>query len=1058
MNVCGLLLISVVVAGLSAGADQFQGQTRFRVRNSAATYQLADQFLFVGTDSVRVEDSLLSREKYTIDYTLGVLTFLIPVPDSVWVAVSYQRLPASELKSSYYRRREPAAASEAATPETTAAPVLADTSEPAGGELALSGAKSLAVSFGSNGLDLNQSLRLTLKGSIAGVSLDAALSDQGTGVSGEGATRELSELDRVLINVRGAQLRGSLGDIDFIQPQGRLGMITRRLRGAEVVWHSAKAEGADSTGPGAEAGVGYARPKGRFGHNEFTGTDGRQGPYLLTGDMAGIVIVPGSERVYLDGTQLVRGWDQDYTVDYELGELTFTNQHQVTDRSRVEADFEYSTDEYERAILSAKTSYDFGVARVSGGVFNEGDDRNNHLGRVFSPAEQESLAAAGDTDLAWLPGADSVGYGHGDYTRAGDHFVFAGSDSGDFTVRFTLVGDSAGDYEYDNSIAGYRFVGAGNGRYVARQQIRLPERGEVYHVDVACDPFPGLDAALTGLFSRHSRNLFASGTSRTGLAYDGALNWQREAAGVKYERRSLGPDFSAPGLVSERNFTYTWGVAQIPAVYTWDQLSGFVKPWKPVRLDLGLGWLRSPSGGLDRKRGALGARAYFADYTLERVARLTRHTGGLQPRIGSLYPAIRVRFDDDTLTRLLETSPEIGWKPREELELRLVWQRALEAAQESAGRRFLNRSLLSTWRADWRMATVRNVDVKAIAGYQQRQGFVSAVTDLSQFFANLVGSYADPAGVRARVRLDQKYGQEMAKREIFVPADSGNGDYSRNPETGEYYPDTLGRYNRVLVNSGRTTPTRVTSVDFSGGLFTSQWYSLDLTGQLEQEFGDTAALLDNRSGSATLELLPNSRQFTVTVAENASSSFDRRFTDQPERSTQNQLSVELRTSAVSAVAGRLRLELPWRRQTAEDGALEQSESGWQGWVLPVIGAGLNLELTGGYGIRVFRMPLRYPGLGEFQIRVLTLGAKRRFELPQKTALTAEARADRRNSNVSRLPYEIALTDPLGWTEELTMNLDRMLGSIVVLSGNYAFRTRPDRAAEHSMTVSLKAYF
>jgi hypothetical protein len=1058
MNARGLLLVSILVAGRSAGTDQFQGQTLFRARNSAATYQLADQFLFVGTDSVRVEDSLLSREKYTIDYTLGILTLLIPVPDSARVVVSYQRLPASELKSSYYRRRELAAASQAAAPETTAAPVFGDTSQSAGSELALSGAKSLAVSFGSNGLDLDQSLRLALKGSIAGVSLDAALSDQGTGVSGEGATRELSELDRVLINVRGAQLRGSLGDIDFIEPQGRLGTITRRLRGAKVVWHSAKAEGTDSNGLGAEAGVSYARPKGRFGHNEFSGTDGRQGPYLLTGEMAGIVIVPGSERVYLDGTQLVRGWDQDYTVDYELGELTFTNRHQIAARSRIEADFEYSTDEYERAILSAKTSYDFGVARVSGGVFNEGDDRNNHLGRGFSPAEQESLAAAGDTDVAWLPGADSVGYGHGDYTRAGDHFLFAGRDSGDFAVRFTLVGDSAGDYEYDNSIAGYRFVGAGNGRYVARQQVRLPERGEAYHVDVKYHALPGLDAALTGLFSRHSRNLFAAGISRTGMGYDGALNWQSEAAGVKYERRSLGTGFSAPGLVSERDLTYTWGVAQIPAVYTRDQLSGFLKPWKPVRLDMGLGWLRSPSGGLDRKRGRLGATAFFADYALERVAHLTRHTGGLQPRIGSLYPAIRVRFDDDTLTRLLETAPEIGWKPREELEVRLGWQRALEAARESTGQQFSNRSLMNTWRADWRMATVRNLDVKAIAGYQQRTGFVAAATNLNQLFANLVSSYANPAGVRARVRLDQKYGQEMAKQEIFVPADSGNGTYSRNPETGEYYPDTLGRYNRVLLSSGRTTPTRVTSADFSGGLFTSQWYSLDLTGQLEQESGDTAALLDNRSGSVTVELLPNSRQITVTVAENASSSFDRRFTDQPERSTQNQLSVELRTSAVSAIAGRLRFELPRRRQTTRDGILEQSESGWQGWVLPVIGSGFNLELTGGYGARVIRMPLRYPGLGEFQIRVLTLGAKRRFELPQKTALTAEARADRRNSTVNQLPYEITLTDPTGWTEELTVSLDRMLGSIVVLSGNYSFRKRPDRAAEHSMTVSLKAYF
>jgi hypothetical protein len=1078
LKVRTLLLIPALAAVLAAAGDPMRSRTSFLADSGVSVCQL-DRFVLVGTDSVFLDGVLQSRESYAFDAARGSLTFLVPLLKPTQVIVSYERLPLGDLKSVYRLRPLPVEGIQVGVAETTGLRAAPDTgSEPTSGDsnepLALNGAKTITVSFGSNGLDLDQSLRLNVRGSIAGVRLDAALSDQGTGIGAEGSTRELDELDRVLIGLQGRNVRGSIGDIDLNESQGRLGTTYRRLRGAHVE-AGFRESGVQRQGPGGQGSTGsgqspgtpeprlrvkasYARPKGRVGRNEFAGLDGRQGPYLLTGDLTGIVVVPGSERVFLDGTQLVRGWDYDYTIDYDLGELTFTNRHQIVARSRIEVNFEYTTDEYQRDVLSGGAAYDFGFARFGGGAFREGDDPNAHLGRAFTRTETDSLAAAGDTGVAWLSGADSVGFGSGDYVRRGDHFEFAGRDSGDFSVRFTLLGDSAGDYEYDNSIAGYRYVGIGQGRYVARQQVRLPERSEAYHIDASYQFLPGLDAEFTGMLSRRSRNLFAPGGSRSGLGYDGMLGWQRDAAGIRYERRSLGTAFSLPGQSSERDIAYTWGLTAVPAVYTRDQLSAYARPWVPVRLDLGLGWLRSAAGNLDRKRGVLGARVFFADYSLERVARLTRHAGGLQPRVGSFFPAVRVRFDDDTLSRRFEATPEFGWRPRDELQLRLSWQQVREAARDSVGRRFSEQSRLNTWRGDWRMATVRNLDVQAIAGYQQRRAFAAGVADFDQLFGSLVSSYSNPTGLRLRVSLDQKYTQEAARQVLFVPADSGRGEYSRNPETGEYYPDTLGRYRRVLVNSGRTVPTRQSSADLSGGFLLGELLNISLAGRLEQDVGDSATLADNWSGTGSLELLPNSRELTVVVSDDISSSFDQRFAEQPEHDFRNQASLELRTSAGSYVTGKVRLELPLRRRTTDNGILEQRESGWQGWVFPFVGAGLDVELTGGYGERVISMPLGYPSLGEFTIRTLTLGLRRRFALPAKTALTAEARADRRSSTVNRLPYEVALTDPMGWSEELSLNLDRALGSILVLTGSYAFHKRPDRASDHAAGVSLKAYF
>jgi hypothetical protein len=1040
-------------------SNPLQSETSFLVDTAIRQYWLADRFIFVGTDSVWVNDSLLSRAQYTIDYSAGTITLPVPLPESARVRIAYQRLPATGLRTSYSHHLEPSETAPSSIPESLnlSIPSTFDTGQEAGSELALNGAKTFTVGFGSSGLDLDQSLRLNLKGSIAGVGIDAALSDQGAGVNAEGTTRELSELDRILINLHGSHLRGSLGDIDFLESEGRLGTVARRLRGADVAWFSADDTSTRDTPlvslretGGLSLGFSYARPKGRYGHNEFNGTDGRQGPYLLTGDLSGILVVAGSERVYLDGRQLVRGWDQDYTIDYDLAELTFTNRNQLSALSRIEIDFEYTTDEYSRTMLAGTAGYNFGAARVLAAAFTEADDPSSHLGRAFTTTETETLALAGDTTLAWLPGAESVGPGKGDYVRNGTHYDYVGPDSGDFSVRFTRVPDSTGDYIYDNSIAAWRYVGPGAGNYTARQRVRLPERSEAYHTDLNWQLLPGLDLDLTGMLTRLGRNRFAATGLRNGIGYDGALAWRRDAGGIKYERRSLQPGFSFPAMTAEQDFNHTWDVAQVPANYTRDQLTAYLKPCTPIRLDGFAGWLRSQPAGLDRKRGRLGVSAWFADYALERIGSLTRHNAALRPRIGSFYPAALARYEVDTLHRLLETTPELAWKPNDHAQARLSWQRT--ELNGAAG------YLLNVYRADGAVVAVRNLDLEAIGGFQQQRGNTSDAADWNQLFANLVTSYSSPAGIRARVNLDQKYKQEAAKQEQFVPVTPGKGMYSRDPETGDFYPDTLGSYNKVLVNSGKTIPTRQTSVDFSGGLFSWQSFSLDLAGQLNQETGDSGTMLNNWSGTTSLDLLPYSREISATISDNVNAGFDRLFSSLPEHDFQNQASLELRTNASLSLTGKGRLEIPYLRQTTEAGLLKHSETGLRGVVMPVIGSGVQLELTAAYGVLDIQMPLSYPSLGRFQVRTLTLSAKRRFEFLHKTALTVDAQVDRRDATVSRLPFEIQLTDPLGWSEELTLDLDRMLGSILVLSGNYTFRKRPDQAVEHDLSVSLKAYF
>lgn len=1059
-----LLLLAGALTSAQGESGLLRAVTEFRSVAGTANYQLNDRFLFVGSDSVFVGDSLLGRDRYTLDYALGTIVFLTPLRDSLPVRVTYDHLPAGDLSNRYFLYSSPIESAPAAETSLVRTAPIAESAVTGPEELDLNGNKTITASVGSNGLGLDQSLRLNLKGKVAGIDLDAILSDQSAGIQSEGTTRELAELDKVLISFTSRNLKGSFGDFDYAQDYGRLGSITRRMRGAEVsatvpLGRAGSVPNRDTTPSSVPFGASYSKPKGRFGHNQFPGLDGKQGPYPLSGDVAGVTVVPGSEVVYLDGRLLVRGWDNDYTIDYSQAELTFTNRHQISARSRIEADFEYTTDEYDRATLAGGIAFNLGLGRIGFGAFSEGDDPNAHLEGGVSVADQALLAGAGsDTNLVLLPGADSVGLGKGDYFKNGDSFRFAGRDSGDFQVQFALAGDSSGDYEYDNALSAYRYVGPGNGRYVVGRLVRLPERGEAYYGDLALKPWSGVELTLTGALGRRNRNLFATGGPRTGLGYDGALSFEKERFGLSYERRELGHGFSFPGQIRERDLAYIWNLRQVPREYGQDQLSGFVKPIEPVKLDVGLGWLRAAeSPPLDRKRGHLGVAAYFADYSLDRIGQLSRHSAGLAPKIGIFSPGIRVQFETDTARAFLALAPVLGARPNSDLDFRVSWQRN-ERSVRDTNRQWQGESRLSIYRGDAHVTVIRNLDVQAILGFERRTALIGGAGDFDQLFANVVGNYSNPVGIHGSVNLDQKYELAIPKNEIFVRVEKGKGEFSQDSITREYYPDTLGDFVRRLVPSGARIPTRKTTATLTAGFATWRWLGLDLSAGLDQQASDTARLLDNRSGGVSVRLWPYDPAFSLTLADNISSNLDRLYAYAPEQDGQNRASAEMRFGGNEQFSGTGRIEVPVRRVTTPAGALKSYESGISGVVQPTIGFGLAIGLKAGYGVRNIELPWQYPNLKRFQLRTLTLGISRRFEFRARTALEVELNVERRTSDISHLPFEVSLSDPLGWAEQFTLSLDRMLSSVLVLSGNYSFLKRPDRRAEHSLTASLKANF
>ena len=175
------------------------------------------------------------------------------------------------------------------------------------------GSKTIQVVVGDGGTEVNQELRLSVRGEAAdGVYIDALLSDVGR-EAGEERTATLQEVDEVHFRVETERAFLHLGDMTWRESTLGLSGLERNtlgIAGGVKILHS-------------EVRGAYGFDELEHRHSTFRGVDGQQKGYLLSTGSADayLVVVPGSETVYLNGTKLRR--DTDYAVNYAGGILDF---------------------------------------------------------------------------------------------------------------------------------------------------------------------------------------------------------------------------------------------------------------------------------------------------------------------------------------------------------------------------------------------------------------------------------------------------------------------------------------------------------------------------------------------------------------------------------------------------------------------------------------------------------------------------------------------------------------------------------------------------------------
>ena len=417
----------------------------------------------------------------------------------------------------------------------------------------------------------NSALDLEISGKLnKNVTLRANIFDTNIPIQNNGVSQNLTDFDRIFIEMYTDKWRVKAGDLSLENDETFFFPFAKQVSGLEV-----EANVTENLKVAASGAV----VRGKFNRYNFTAVEGNQGPYKIYGanNEASILMIEGAEQVYVNGAQITRGENEDYIINYNLGEITFNTTFPITNDMRIWIDFQYAERNYTRFITYDKAEYNGEKFSVAGYFYSENDAKNQPIQQSLSTEQKEILANAGNntdamfSESAFLDVFDENKILYKKVTVGNQEYFEYSTNQTDelYTVTFTNVGINNGDYFLDTTIATgsiFKFVGINQGDYSPIVKLIAPTKSQLFIVKSTMNPSKKSVVNTELAFSNNDLNLFSNIDDENNVDMAVKVDWQQTLIDKKWQLKTkISHEYAGENFFTDRRwesveFNRDWNV------------------------------------------------------------------------------------------------------------------------------------------------------------------------------------------------------------------------------------------------------------------------------------------------------------------------------------------------------------------------------------------------------------------------------------------------------------------------------------------------------------------
>lgn len=563
------------------------------------TIQLDTLSIIPGTLSVQKQNGEpLDLSYYRIDHVNALIIRALPLPEGDTLLITYKTFPFFFSQKHQHKDIRKIQNNQFGEPYvyTVDKNQKVDFFKTEG--LSKSGSISRGLSFGNNqDVVLNSNLNLQLAGKLSdNMDILLAATDQNIPVQPEGNTQQLQEFDKVFIQIgikdapKNGKTTVTAGDFQIGKPNGYFMNFNKKLQGLSF---SSEVNGKRShpdSYRGTRATASAAVSKGKFAKNisaensngnTFNGQkqEKNQGAYKLRGaeNEQFIIVLGGTETVYLDGRLLERGQENDYVIDYNTAEITFTPKNLITKDKRIAVEFQYSDKNYARSLVHAGTEYESKKLKARVNVYTEQDNKNRPLQQQLEDPQKLLLSSIGDSlQDALSPSADSIPFNsteilynkmdstHGTFFYPGIYVYSTDSANAHYRLSFSFVGANRGNYKLKQSSANGKVfewvlpdtvTGQPQGSYEPVTLLITPKQKQMLTAGFDINLSKNSKLSIEGGMSKNDINTFSHLEKKNDQGFGGKLNWDSKLP-LGQGTRDTGQVKGAWAILTNVNYEY----------------------------------------------------------------------------------------------------------------------------------------------------------------------------------------------------------------------------------------------------------------------------------------------------------------------------------------------------------------------------------------------------------------------------------------------------------------------------------------------------------------------